>query len=346
MLVKENFEMEHIRSIRQNTKCDPILIERILYAFGLLEAISRVGMPFVFKGGTSLMLLLEHPLRMSTDIDILVAPETNIDKYIDEAAEIFPFKSVEEQHRIGKSGIVKRHFKFHYDSPNLKSEFYILLDVVFASSPYEVIKARPIKNDLLLTDGNDVFVQIPSIDCILGDKLTAFAPHTTGVKFGNDKELEIIKQLFDISRLIDYMTNQNMVAGTYAKVVQKEIEYRGIKTDQKDVLLDTINTAFCIVNKGYSNQEDYRLLMSGIKAIATHIIEGKYSGEKAAVDACKVIYLSSCLLSGSTFSVIEMPEEYINVSITDLNYRKINYMKKMNLTAYGYLVEAVRLLQS
>ena len=40
---------------------------------------------------TSLMLILEKPARLSTDIDILVEPGTDVDDYIDKAARIFPF---------------------------------------------------------------------------------------------------------------------------------------------------------------------------------------------------------------------------------------------------------------
>ena len=29
-------------------------------------------------------------------------------------------------------------------------------------------------------------VAVPSVECILGDKLTAFAPHTIGVRFRDD----------------------------------------------------------------------------------------------------------------------------------------------------------------
>ena len=36
----------------------------------LLEAIRQAELPFIFKGGTSLLLLPETPRRLSTDIDI------------------------------------------------------------------------------------------------------------------------------------------------------------------------------------------------------------------------------------------------------------------------------------
>ena len=72
MITKETYSLEYVNTLREKYKKDPSLLERVLFAFGLLEAITRVGMPFIFKGGTSLMLIFDHPLRLSTDIDILV----------------------------------------------------------------------------------------------------------------------------------------------------------------------------------------------------------------------------------------------------------------------------------
>lgn len=76
MIDKTVYEIEYIRGLQKKYASDPGLIERALYAFGLLEAIKLVGMPFCFKGGTSLMLILDKPARLSTDIDILVEPGT------------------------------------------------------------------------------------------------------------------------------------------------------------------------------------------------------------------------------------------------------------------------------
>lgn len=92
MLSREIFTLEYIRGLQKKYKKDPGLLERVMYAFGLLEALAQVGMDFVFKGGTSLLLLTEHPLRLSTDIDIIVEPGTDVEKFVMEAAKIFPFK--------------------------------------------------------------------------------------------------------------------------------------------------------------------------------------------------------------------------------------------------------------
>lgn len=115
MIRKESFEEKHIREVQKKSRRDPVLIERVIYAFGLLEALTKVKLPFIFKGGTSLMLLLKKPGRLSTDIDIIVEPGTDIDEYIRQASVIFPFISQEETVRKGKNNIVKRHFKFIYN---------------------------------------------------------------------------------------------------------------------------------------------------------------------------------------------------------------------------------------
>ena len=106
MIDKTVYEIEYIRELQRRYSSDPGLIERALYAFGLLEAIKSVGMPFCFKGGTSLMLILDKPARLSTDIDILVAPGTDVDGYIEKASEIFPFLDKQEDLRKGKNGII------------------------------------------------------------------------------------------------------------------------------------------------------------------------------------------------------------------------------------------------
>lgn len=62
---------------------------------------------------------------------------------------------------------------------------------------------KEITNELLIVDVPRIMVRVPCAECILGDKMTAFAPHTTGIPLGVGKSMEIIKQLFDVASLID-----------------------------------------------------------------------------------------------------------------------------------------------
>lgn len=179
MLSKENYTSERINRLRTEAGADPSILERTVFAFGLLEAIRSVGMPFIFKGGTSLLLMLNHPRRLSTDIDIIVEPGTAVDEYIEKAGKVFPFIRVSEDKRRGANNIEKRHFRFLFLSPRTEKEIHILLDVVFESNPYIKVHTIPIKSSFLLSEGADLDVTVPDKNCILADKLTAFAPHTT-----------------------------------------------------------------------------------------------------------------------------------------------------------------------
>ena len=49
MLRSENYTSDYIEELRRKTGADPSILERTVFAFGLLEALVRVGMPFVFK---------------------------------------------------------------------------------------------------------------------------------------------------------------------------------------------------------------------------------------------------------------------------------------------------------
>ncbi len=346
MLLRDNYTEDHIRDIRAKTGADLSILERTVFAFGLLEAIRQVEMPFIFKGGTSLLLLLETPRRLSTDIDIIVEPGVDIDSYIQKVGQIFPFRSVEENIRKGSNDIEKRHFRFLFMSPVNGKEINILLDVVFEQNPYQRLIERPIVSSLLLTEGSDLTVQLPDKNCILGDKLTAFAPHTTGIPFGKGKELEIIKQMFDCWSLIHEMDDYRMVTEVYRDVARIEMGYRGLAGSIDTVLLDTIESCVCIMGRNAIRSEDYQNFMSGINSIQGHVIQDRINGENAGLFACEIMYLAACVLTEQTeFTRITDPIPFRARELTMKGSKRIRYIRNVDPMAYAYLTEAFRLLQ-
>jgi hypothetical protein len=344
MIKRESFSKEHIQNLVSQSGRDPSIVERTVYAFGLLEALVRVGMPFVFKGGTCLILLLEKPQRLSTDIDIIVEPGTDIQEYLDKAAKIFPFKCVGEQERKGKNGIVKRHFKFTYDSPTYQRNFYILLDVLFEHQQYETLVRREIRNDLLLTEPNYLSVLIPDENSILADKMTAFAPHTTGILLGEDKDMEVMKQMYDVSSLLDVFSDFNAVQKTYHRIVQDEIAYRGIPQTAEDCLQDTFDAALCVACKGKYNPDEYNLYLNAARSLRHHIFAEHYSIDKAVPRAVKVMYMAACMLSGSVYEKVSDFREYIDQQTSDPRLKPLKYLRKAAPEAYAYAIKVDRIL--
>ena len=112
MILKECFTDEFIRSKAGENLYKKIIYEKVVHAFYLLEKLAREKIDFVFKGGTSLMLLLNEFNRFSVDIDILMESgkekiiEDVVNKYNDEV-----FVKVEEDVRR-PTDIIKKHFTF------------------------------------------------------------------------------------------------------------------------------------------------------------------------------------------------------------------------------------------
>lgn len=345
MIDPTTFTAEHIRNIQQQSKRDPALIERVIFAFGLLEAIARSGLPFIFKGGTSLILLMYKPRRFSTDIDIVVEPDAEIDKYLEKAAVIWPFVKTTEQIRNAASNIEKRHFKFAFASPLTGREQTILLDVLFEENPYSTTIEKDIKNDLLLTVPPAVSVRLPNINCILADKLTAFAPHTSGIPFNADKEMEIIKQLYDISALIAYIDDFSEVKSNYFNIVKTELAYRSIAADAENALHDAIQTAACIAGRGLYLADEYPLLQRGITNIRNHIYSENFNGEIAVQRACVVMCLAAAIMTNQDgMPHFKEDSYYVTGDIPSGEFKKLGYIKKIDLFAYKHLVEAVEML--
>ena len=344
MISRDNYSEEHIRLLQQQSHKDPQLIERALYALGLLEALKQTGMQFIFKGGSCLMILLPHVMRLSTDIDIIVEPGTDVKQYIEKASLIFPFLRYEEQVRVGKNNIEKRHFKFTYYSPVRKAEFYILLDILFEENQYEEIIEKEISNELLLTEGENLMVSVPSIDCILGDKLTAFAPHTTGVPLRENKDLEVMKQFYDIGILIGEHKTFDAVLNTYKRTAASEIAYRGGDITIKDVLEDTIAASIVISSRGKVGKDDYPIYVEGIRGVATHVYSERYSGEIASYRAANIIYMAACLLTETPYITIDRFEDYADEPLKQADLQSLTRMRKAQPLQYAYLVKADRLL--
>ena len=159
---------------------DFALAEKTIRAFSLLEALARSRCPFVFKGGSSLMLHLNPSRRLSIDIDIICPPGTQIENYLMQYAGEYGFGKVELVERIARTDVPKQHAKFYYEVsyPGNGGQDKILLDVLFEDIHYSSIVSKPIQSPLLVTDEPLVMVSLPSAEDLLGDKLTAFAPHS------------------------------------------------------------------------------------------------------------------------------------------------------------------------
>ena len=265
MISAQSRTKEWIFGIREVSRGkDPILIEKMIMALTLVESLRVAGLDFIFKGGTSLLLLLGSPHRFSIDIDIVLPDPSNLDDYFKDVLAQNVFTRIEESKRSGQ--LPKRHFKFFFQSVIQEKESHILLDILFEKNPYPELMPINIQSPLVSLDVKATEVICPLKACMLGDKLTAYAPHTTGIPYGTGKNLEIAKQLFDVSVLFDATDDINLVRTTFHNIALQELTYRGMNDlSSSDVLWDAINTSILIGIRGSTSPKEYAELVDGFK---------------------------------------------------------------------------------
>jgi len=318
----------------------------------LLEGLANSGLPFIFKGGTALMLLLNSAKRLSIDIDIIIPGNPgNLLNFLAPIIEQQGFNRLEIQHRNTESKIKKVHYKFYY-TPIHKSnreDDYILLDILYEADQYKYISTIEISSRFLSTKGEAVFVNIPSIDDLLGDKLTAFAPETTGIPYFRQEHshrIEIIKQLYDIGNLFDVATDLETIKATFIMIATAEIEYRQLAgVSPIDVLKDIYNTALCISLRGTGGKCNFPELLKGLSAISRFVFSETYHVEKAIPHAAKAAYLSRLIATNqSSFEKYSHPAQVAEAKIEAPHNTKLQKLKKSSPESFFYWWKATQLM--
>ncbi len=350
---KEWIEKKSNEYKRGKKKADPMLIEKITKALHLLEELAKSELAFIFKGGTSLLLLLNQMHRFSIDIDIIIEKsenEVDIEKVLVKMVEESDvFTHFEENVRQGDKEIPKAHYKFFYKSLLDGEENYILLDILFEQGHYAEIIRKKVDCSFIEYKDPEIKVLMPSVDCILGDKLTAYAPNTTGISYGKNKELEIIKQLFDVGNLFDEMRKVDIVSKTFKQMAEQELVYRGKDHEltYEDVLDDIFETSRIISERGRIEKEVFSQLQTGIKRIKGYIFSKNYIVESAVNSASKAAYLSLLIKYGITDVERFNPKldlrEYV---IEHPEFRKLKTIMKFDPEAYFYWYKSIELLEN
>ena len=353
MISTESYSLQWIESICEKFGYkDKNLLEKVIRAFVLLEMLVNAGAPITFKGGSAILLLLKDSLnRLSIDVDVICPPGTYIPQYLHDLDKHGFIQAVPVRAEHAGKNLPASHSKVFYElafETSGNPEAFIRLDVLYEDTPYANTVALPLDVPFVKQEGAPVLVKVPSKEDILGDKLTAFGPHSIGIPYfkGNrDCSLDIIKQLFDISRLFDVVTDFAPAYESFKKVSAVELGYRGMD-DQIDRYFDDVrSTALCIGTRGENNAEEYRQLQSGIGRIATYMYQKTYHLEEAIDDSAKAAYLATCFQNRITdIQKYTSVEDVADLSIEGLP-RRIQRLKRGRPEAFYYWVKTAEMVK-
>lgn len=349
MISKASYELEWIQKVSASLgkKGDPKLLEKVIYAFTLLEQIIVHNLDFIFKGGTSLLLSTNPPRRFSIDIDIITStPQKEIEALLDKIVATGIFKKwVPDNDRKSAVEAPVAHYKLYYKSKvdTHKPEEPILLDVLFAANPYPKIKEYALVHDWLLNDKEPLTVNIPVFESLLGDKLTAFAPNTTGILYTKNRPVEIIKQLYDVGFLFDLSSDFELVKKSFLKVVHEEIAFRKLDITWKQVLQDTTETCHILAQRDQARLE-FIHLQTGITNITNFILD-RFKIEEAITASAKTAYLCKLLEADKMSEAVrfESPAQIADLNIESPSHLKLNKLKKTNPEAFYYWHKSIEI---
>ena len=353
MINQQKISIEWINKIsKENHNADKILVEKVIRALLLLEGLVKQELPFIFKGGTALMLHLNSTKRLSIDIDVILP------KGIDNMEDILNSVAIEQgilrkelQYRSAQSRIKKEHYKFFY-TPLHKSnkvEEYVLLDVLFEEINYAKIIQIPIQSVFVPMQESPVMVDVPCMEDMLGDKLTAFAPNTTGIPYFKKEDsmsMEIIKQLYDIGNMLNEVNDTSIIKTTFYRFAKTELTYRDKNAlDEQDVLEDIFQTSLCIASRGADGKGNFEQLQLGIQRIRSFIFSESYHLEKAIIHASKAAYLSSLIkYDAKEVEKFKDPTQIKDWVIEKPMNNKLNKLKKSNPEAFFYWYKIYELI--
>jgi hypothetical protein len=177
------------------------LCELVVYCLELVSQLSHRGLVYRFKGGNSLLLLLDEPWRFSIDVDIVTTEsKQRLTTLVEQTvAEAGVFTGWEARQPQTKPWLPMISFKLFFESCYESVENpHVMLDVVLEPPPYPGVR-RPVRCGAIYQSEQQV--EVPSVSGLIGDKLLTIGPATLGIPLGKGKEAQRLKHVFDVALL-------------------------------------------------------------------------------------------------------------------------------------------------
>ena len=337
-------------------------LEKCVLALELVGRLKKAGLEFIFKGGTSLLLLVDRPRRLSIDVDILCLE--SLEKLEEVLGKVVrpPFVAWEHQEHRDREAPPTRHFRLVYESAfDGAAGHAIQLDVIVAENPYAAVTESPVQAGFLeLEEAASVF--LPSAASLLGDKITAFAPSTIGYPYqplvastgapSEQRPIKVVKHLFDIAVLAELARNLDEAKATYRAIHAEQLKYRGLSCTMAEALEDTQDAAFWVSRvdgRPPEENEKTEFFRKGIRSLDSHLFSEPFQIAQARHAAGIATLVASAIKTGRTdldlprFLTGELDPESLRWAKLDAPWENLNRLKQTDPLAFACWVKAQEL---
>jgi len=273
------------------------LAEQAVHCLELVAELVQAGLSFQFKGGNSLLLVLDTPQRFSIDVDIATdEPRERIEQCLETAVAddgVFS-KWTKRQHKTKPWLPLSSYYCFfnsHFVGPD---DAFIMLDAQMTRSPYDTQFAPISCGGLFETD---CIAEIPFPSSIIGDKLLTLGPRTLGIPVGKGKDAQRLKHVFDVSLLLSTIPKLTEIRKSLFACIghENKIQEKSITIPQ--LLADTV--AYCGSVREFEskpkpdNAMDRALIenISGLAPFAGHLFSKEYDWKALKKDMARAAFV-------------------------------------------------------
>ncbi|MBD3419403.1 MAG: hypothetical protein GF398_04720 [Chitinivibrionales bacterium] len=287
------FTAEHILAHKGSAPAQ--LAEQVVYCLELVAELVGQGLDYQFKGGNSLLVILQDPQRFSIDVDIATdEPREKIETCLSSLTALSDvFSRWEPRKHKTKPWIPLASYYLYFDSRFVAPEdAFIMLDVQLSKSPYAT-EPKKIQCRRLYTA--DVKVNVPTPGAIIGDKLLTLGPSTLGIPIGKGKDAQRIKHAFDVSLLLETGPAASEIRESFCACIghEEEIQQRTIPIDE--VVFDTLKLCASVAGFEHKPQADADRLHPylyenciGLPDFMPHVFARPYDWATLQVDFSRV----------------------------------------------------------
>lgn len=176
--------------------------------------------------------------------------------------------------------------------------------------------------------------------------MTTLATKTIGISYNSGKELELMKQLYDVDKLFNEAENIEEVKESFISISTREIGYRRLKnTTYKEVLDDIEDFTNDIIYR--KNKNNLEKIIVGVRKFKNFMLEKNFLIDKEVLTAdSKVLYLISLIKSNK-----KIMEKYNKKFMEEINFeipkeykKRLKVINKINEECYYYIIKSLEII--
>ena len=295
---EQHFRRDHFEA--HAGTAPPYLCELVVHCLELVSLLEHHGLAFRFKGGNSLLVLLEDPQRFSIDVDIVTTEsKENMVALVERivgASRVFT--RFEARAPKTKPWLPMISFKLFFESHYQKAEdAYVMLDAVLEPPPYEGVR-KPVRCASIYR--SELHVEVPSVSGLIGDKLLTIAPSALGIPLGKKKEAQRLKHVFDVALLSRQGYDPDAVRASVSGCMVQENRIQQRACTWEEVREDTLR--FCreaIAHEAPPEGVDPATYLGeitvGYPDFRQYLFRTEYTWDRLRADATRVIEIVESL---------------------------------------------------